>query len=64
MIELYTSDFEETQLEKELQRANVEYQLCLDLGHYGFKAPYLVVDGVPLDYKRAKIWIKEHDANG
>ena len=64
MVELYTSDFEESPLEKELQNADIEYQLCLDLGQYGLKAPYLVVDGVPLDSKRAKIWIKEHDANG
>ena len=64
MVELYTSDFEESPLEKELQAADIEYQLCLDLGQYGLKAPYLVVDGVPLDSKRAKIWIKEHDANG
>ena len=64
MVELYTADFEETSLEKELQSANIEYQLCLDLGHYGFKTPYLVVNGVPLDTKRANIWIKEHDVNG
>ena len=64
MIELYTFDFEETSLEKELQKANIEYQLCLDLGQYGFKTPYLVVDGVPLDNKHSKIWVKEHDANG
>ena len=63
MIELYIDDFEETQLEKALQNANMEYQLCLDLGQYGLKAPYIVVDGVPLDTKRAKIWIKEHDNN-
>lgn len=64
MVELYLSDFEETALETELQNADIEYQLCFDLGNYGLKAPYLVVDGVPLDYKRAKIWLKEHDENG
>lgn len=64
MIELYTSDFEETSLEQALQRADIEYQLCLDLGLYGFKAPYLVVDGVPLDTKRAFIWVKEQESNG
>ena len=63
MIELYTADFEETPLEKALQNANMEYQLCIDLGQYGLKAPYLVVDGVPLDAKHAKIWIKEHNKN-
>lgn len=63
MVELYTFDFEETLLEKALQEANIEYQLCLDLGHYGFKPPYLVVDGVPLDKKRAMIWVKEKSAD-
>lgn len=63
MTELFVWDFEyETDLEKLLQEANIEYQLALDLGNYGLKAPYLVVDGVPLDKKRAKIWIKEHGA--
>lgn len=60
MVELYTFDFEETELERELQRANIEYQLCLDIGQYGFKTPYLVVDGVPLDAKRSIVWVKEH----
>lgn len=64
MVELYTFDFEETTLEKELQKADIEYQLCIDIGNYGLTTPYLVVDGVPLDKKRAMIWIKEHDANG
>lgn len=58
MVELYVIDFEETALERELQRADISYQLCLDLGHYGFKPPYLVVDGVPLDFNRALKWIK------
>lgn len=59
MIELYTFDFEETPLEKALQRADIEYQLCLDLGNYGLKTPYLVVDGVPLDFSRAIKYIEE-----
>lgn len=60
MIKLVVWNFEEeSPLEIALQQANIEYQLCFDLGHYGIKAPYLVVDGVPLDKKRAMIWIKE-----
>lgn len=58
MVELYTYDFDETPLERELQNADIEYQLCLDLGHYGLKAPYIVVDGVPLDSARAIKYIK------
>ena len=61
MVELVVWDFEqETELEKALQKADIEYQLCIDMGHYGLKTPYIVVDGVPLDKKRALIWIKEH----
>lgn len=64
MVELVVWDFEEeTALEIELNKANIEYQLCIDVGHYGMKAPYLVVNGVPLDKKRAMIWIKEQKAN-
>lgn len=65
MVELVVWNFEhETELETLLQKANIEYQLAIDMGHYGIFAPYLVVDGVILDDKRAKIWIKERIANG
>lgn len=64
MVNLVVFDFENvTDLESRLNKANIEYQLCIDMGHYGVRPPYLVVDGVPLDEKRAKIWIKEHSAN-
>lgn len=59
MVELYVFDYEETALERELQNADIEYQLCLDIGNYGLKPPYLVVDGVPLDFNRSLKWIKE-----
>ena len=62
MVELVVWDFEEeTSLEKALNKANIEYQIALDMGHYGIATPYLVVDGVPLDKKRATIWVKEHE---
>lgn len=65
MVKLVVWDFEqESDLELALQNANIEYQLCLDLGHHGLKAPYLVIDGVPLDKKRSMIWIKERCENG
>ena len=64
MVELYLWDFDDnTDLEQMLIDADIEYQLALDMGDYGLVTPYLVVDGVPLDKKRAKIWIKEHGAN-
>lgn len=65
MIELVVYDFDEvSDLEWELILANIEYQICIDMGHYGIRPPHIVVNGVPLDEKRAMIWIKEHDANG
>lgn len=61
MVELFVTDFEEeTALQKALNQANIEYQLGIDLEGYGIQAPYLVVNGVPLDEKHAMIWIKEH----
>ena len=64
MIELIVRDFEEeTSLEIALNDANIEYQLGLDIGNYGINPPYLIVDGVPLDKKRAMIWVKEHSNN-
>ena len=63
MVELVVWDFEqESDLEKMLESADIQYRLCLDMGEHGLVSPYLVVDGVPLDKKRAKIWIKEHTA--
>ena len=60
MVELVVWDFEEeSDLELMLQEANIEYQLCLNLG-YGIRPPYLVVDGVPLDNKRSRRWVKEY----
>ena len=44
MVELVVWDFEEeSDLELMLQEANIEYQLCLNMGHCGIKPPYLVV---------------------
>ena len=42
-----------------LHKANIEYQLTMDLGEYGITPPYLIVDGVPLDETRAYKWVKE-----
>ena len=64
MVTLAILDYEyESELEKELNKANIEYQLVLDMGHYGIKPPHLIVDGVPLDYKRSLKWIRGHGKN-
>ena len=65
MVELVVYDFEDiSDLEQQLIDANIQYQLVMEtshpVGHYGLKYPYLVIDGVPLDAKRARLWIKEH----
>ena len=65
MVELvtnnpYNSDF---YLELKLIAANIEYKWVDNPADYGLKPPYLVVDGVPLDKKRALVWIKEHENN-
>lgn len=61
MVELVVSTFKYiSKLEQQLIDANIEYQLRFDLGHYGIRPPYIIVDGVPLDGKRARRWIKEY----
>lgn len=60
MVELCVWNFDEvSDLERELNKADIEYQVCIDMGHYGIKAPYLIVNGVPLDSVRSFKYIKE-----
>ena len=62
MVELVVWNFDEdTKLEQALIKANIQYQLVLDMGHYGIKSPHLIVDGVPLDLARSFKWIKERE---
>ena len=64
MVVLVILDYEyESELERELNKANIEYQLVLDVDHYGIKPPHLIVDGVPLDYNRSLKWIRGHGKN-
>ena len=60
MVKLVVSNPNQiTTLEEQLVRANIDFGMFLDMGHYGITPPYLVVDGVPLDMGRATKWIKE-----
>lgn len=60
MVTLYVKDYDQvTLLETALVGAKINYSLELDEGGYGVRAPYLVVDGVPLDKNRAFAWIGE-----
>ena len=64
MVELVVNNFDYvSKLEWKLNKTNIEYQVCIDMGHYGFKPPYLVVGGVPLDNKRSLKWIEERMPN-
>ena len=46
-------------LEWELAMAGIDRVVDIDEGKYGFEPPYLVVDGVPLDFERSLNWIEE-----
>ena len=49
-----------TLLEARLISSGIDYEYEIDdYGKYGLSTPYLLVDDVPLDTKRAFKWIKE-----
>lgn len=60
MVYLFVDNFDdESELEKALVDKGIEFQAYIDILVYGLNTPYIVVDGVPLDEKRAWKWIKE-----
>ena len=60
MVYLFVDNFDdESELEKALVDEGIEFQVYIDILVYGLNTPYIVVDGVPLDEKRAWKWIKE-----
>lgn len=64
MITLFVSDLEQiTTLEYIMMCSGIEYNRELDDGRYGIPAPYIKVNGCPLDEQRALNWIKENTAN-
>lgn len=61
MIKLRVDDFEQiTMLELLLEKNGISYDLEINQANNGIRPPYLVVDGVPLDFNRSIKWIKEH----
>lgn len=52
-----------TLLEQLLVDNNIPFQRSLNVYSHGISAPYLIVDGVPIDETRAKKWIKERSNN-
>lgn len=60
MVYLFVDSFDdESELEKALTEKNIKFQVAVDIYVYGLKAPYLVIDGVPLDEERSWKWLKE-----
>jgi hypothetical protein len=62
MVTLFVSESKRfTLLEHGLKSNGIRYEVKLDDGRYGLDAPYLLVDGVPIDEMRAWKWIKDGD---
>lgn len=60
MVYLFVDNFDdESELEKALVDKGIEFQVYIDILVYGLNTPYIVVDGVLLDEKRAWKWLKE-----
>ena len=60
MVTLFVSDLQQTTfLEQGLILKNIKYDIQLSDGRYGLDTPYLLVDGVPLDEKRAWKWLED-----
>jgi hypothetical protein len=61
MVKLCVDDFDQvTTLEWLLTTNNIDYTIELSGVQYGIRPPFLVVDGVPLDFNRSMKWIKGH----
>ena len=65
MVKLIVNDYDQiTTLEYWLTQKNIPFELELSEKSYGFRSPYLIVDGVPLDFNRSLKWLKgqgEHE---
>lgn len=46
-------------LEWELAMADIDHTIEVAEDKYGLEFPYLIVDGVPLDFERSLKWIEE-----
>ena len=65
MVKLIVDDYEQiTTLEWMLMANDIPHEISLKESDYGIKPPYLIVDGVPLDFNRSIRWIREHGVNG
>lgn len=61
MVKLVVGNFEQvTMLEWLLMLHGIEYKCYIPVADIGLYTPYLVVDGVPIDFNRSIKWIGEH----
>lgn len=61
MVVLVLNDIDQISfLELEMDKSGIKYQKVLKQTP-PLTPPFLIVDGVPLDFNRSLKWIKEHD---
>lgn len=59
MVKLIVDDYEQiTVLEQCLVEKKIQYELELADAFRSLKTPYLIVDGVPLDFDRSIKWLR------
>ena len=63
MVKLVLDDLEQISfLEMELDKRGIEYQKISNKNHIPpLEVPFLLVDGVPLDFNRALKWLRGQD---
>ena len=59
MVKLCVDDFEQvTLLELMLHTNEIPFEFELNETPFGIEPPFLIVDGVPLDFDRSIKWVK------
>lgn len=64
MVKLYVDDLDQlTMLDVLLDVLEIQYERVMPTTIFGMTAPFLVVDGVPLDFNRSIKWMKGRSVN-
>lgn len=65
MVKLIVDDYEQmTVLEQCLINQKIEYEIELTDAFRSLKTPYLIIDGVPLDFDRSIKWLRGKHKHG
>lgn len=65
MIKVCVDDLNQiTTLEWLLEKTSLPYEVCLNEIDNGIATPYLIVDGVPLDFNRSLKWLRGRYIHG